>query len=119
MVAALPCFWVPRGYDTLFLFTPLVGRYRPQWQTPWAPPISIVNPTLTAGSMYQSGLLPEYPQITIGGIAATVQYAAVISPGLYQINVLVPAVPSSGDTQVIATYGGVSSPAGAMIPVEQ
>jgi uncharacterized protein (TIGR03437 family) len=73
--------------------------------------------TLTAGSMYQSGALPEYPQITIGGVASTVQYAAVISPGLYQINVLVPAVPSSGDNQLIATYAGVSSPTGAMIPV--
>jgi uncharacterized protein (TIGR03437 family) len=75
--------------------------------------------TLTAGSMYQSGALPEYPQITIGGVASTVQYAAVISPGLYQINVLVPTVPSSGDNQVIATYGGVSSPTGAMIPVAE
>jgi uncharacterized protein (TIGR03437 family) len=73
--------------------------------------------TLTAGSEYQSGALPEYPQITIGGVTAAVQYAAVISPGLYQINVLVPAVPASGDNQVIATYEGASSPAGAMIPI--
>jgi uncharacterized protein (TIGR03437 family) len=75
--------------------------------------------TLTAGLPFQTGALPEYPQITIGGVASTVQYAAVISPGLYQINVLVPTVPSSGDNQVIATYGGVSSPTGAMIPVAE
>jgi uncharacterized protein (TIGR03437 family) len=74
---------------------------------------------LTAGSEFQSGALPSLPQVTIGGATANVAFAGLISPGLYQINVTVPLTASSGDNQVIATYGGASSPAGAMIPVSQ
>ncbi|MGB7760046.1 MAG: SBBP repeat-containing protein [Bryobacteraceae bacterium] len=75
-------------------------------------------PTLTQGSEFQSGALPSpWPQVTIGGTTAAVQYAGVISPGLYQINVVVPTTAANGDNQVIATYGGASSPTGAMIPV--
>jgi len=48
-----------------------------------------------------------------------VQYAGLISPGLYQINVVVPSAAANGDNQVIATYAGASSPTGAMVPVFQ
>jgi len=40
--------------------------------------------TLTAGSAVQTGPLPTLPQVTIGGTAADVQWAGLISPGLYQ-----------------------------------
>jgi uncharacterized protein (TIGR03437 family) len=74
--------------------------------------------TLTAGSAVQTGALPNpWPQVTIGGTTATVQFAGLISPGLYQINVVVPPNAADGDNQVIATYGGAGSPTGAMIPV--
>ena len=75
--------------------------------------------TLMAGSDVQLGALPTWPQVTIGGTAADVQWAGLISPGLYQINVVVPPNAASGDDQVIATYAGASSPTGAMIPVSQ
>ena len=75
--------------------------------------------TLTAGSAVQTGPLPTLPQVTIGGTAADVQWAGLISPGLYQINVVVPPNAASGDNQVIATYAGARSPTGAMIPVSQ
>jgi len=76
--------------------------------------------TLTAGSAVQTGALPTpWPQVTIGGTTATVQFAGLISPGLYQINVVVPSTAANGDNQVIATYDGASSPTGAMIPVAQ
>jgi uncharacterized protein (TIGR03437 family) len=46
---------------------------------------------LTAGSDVQLAPLPTpWPQVTIGGIAAAVQYAGLAGPGLYQINVVVP-----------------------------
>ena len=74
--------------------------------------------TLTAGSDIQTGPLPTpWPQVTIGGTPATVQFAGLISPGLYQINVVVPLTAANGDNQVIATSAGASSPTGAMIPV--
>jgi uncharacterized protein (TIGR03437 family) len=74
---------------------------------------------LTAGSMYQSSPLATWPQITIGGTTAEVQWAGLISPGLYQINVTIPATAATGDNEVIATYAGFASPNGAMIPVAQ
>ncbi|MGB7760052.1 MAG: hypothetical protein WBL61_09495 [Bryobacteraceae bacterium] len=75
--------------------------------------------TLTRGSDVQLGALPTWPQVTFGGTTATVQYAGLISPGLYQINVVVPSTAPGGDNQVIATYAGASSPTGAMIPVSR
>jgi uncharacterized protein (TIGR03437 family) len=72
---------------------------------------------LTAGSMYQSSPLATLPQIAIGGAPATVTYAGLISPGLYQINVTVPTATAAGDNELIATYAGFTSPTGAMIPV--
>jgi len=73
--------------------------------------------TLTDGSSTQLSPLPSLPRVTIGGSDAQVQAAWVISPGLYQLNVTVPATAVAGDNAVIATYAGVSSPAGAVIPV--
>jgi uncharacterized protein (TIGR03437 family) len=75
---------------------------------------------LVAGSDVQTGVLPTpWPLITIGGASATVKYAGLISPGLYQLNVVVPSFAANGDNQVVAIYGGVSSPVGAMITVSQ
>jgi uncharacterized protein (TIGR03437 family) len=74
---------------------------------------------VTAGSAVQTGVLPTpWPIVTIGGISATVQFAGLVSPGLYQLNVVVPSLAANGDNQVIATYGAAGSPAGAMIPVQ-
>lgn len=42
------------------------------------------------------------PNITIGGVPATVQYSGLIGPGLYQMNVVVPKVPS-GDQLIVAS----------------
>lgn len=75
--------------------------------------------TLTAGSAVQTGALPTLPQVTIGGATATVQYAGVIGPGLYQINVVVPSTAANGDNAVVATYAGASTPSGAMILVSR
>ena len=45
---------------------------------------------VVSGSETQSGTLPTMPTIQIGSATATVTYAALISPGLYQFNVVVP-----------------------------
>jgi uncharacterized protein (TIGR03437 family) len=75
---------------------------------------------LTAGSAVQTGVLPTpWPIVQIGELSATVKYATLIGPGLYQLNVVVPPLAANGDNQVFASYGGFGSPAGAMIPVSQ
>jgi uncharacterized protein (TIGR03437 family) len=54
--------------------------------------------------------------VTIGGVAATVQYAGIVAAGEYQINVTVPQVPN-GDQPILATIAGVSSQSGVAIPI--
>jgi uncharacterized protein (TIGR03437 family) len=54
--------------------------------------------------------------VTIGGVAAIVQYAGITLPGLYQINVVVPPL-ANGDQPIVATIGGVSSQTGVFIPI--
>ena len=50
-----------------------------------------VSPAVVAGSEAQSGDLPSSPVIDIGGLPASVQFAGLVSPGLYQFNVVVPS----------------------------
>ena len=77
------------------------------------------SPPVVSGSPSQSGVLPTMPLITIGGVAATVQFAGLVSPGLYQINVVVPMALSGGDKALTATYSGLSVQAGVLISVQQ
>ena len=75
--------------------------------------------TLVNGASSQSGPLPALPSVTFGGSPATVQYAGVISPGLYQLNVVVPDGAANGDNTVTVTYGGATAPPGLKIAVER
>jgi uncharacterized protein (TIGR03437 family) len=54
--------------------------------------------------------------VTIGGVAAAVQWAGLIGPGLYQLNVQVPAV-AAGDQPVIVSAAGFQGVAGVHINV--
>ena len=64
---------------------------------------------VVSGSETQSGDLSPMPVVKIGGMAANVTYAALISPGLYQFNVEVPPNAPAGDNQLTATIGGVAT----------
>jgi uncharacterized protein (TIGR03437 family) len=70
------------------------------------------------GSVAQSGALSPLPAIQIGGLAASVQFAGLISPGLYQFNVLVPATLADGDQPISATYNGSATQAGTLIAIQ-
>jgi uncharacterized protein (TIGR03437 family) len=74
---------------------------------------------LANGSATQSGTLPTLPVITIGGTQANVSFAGVISPGLYQFNVMIPPNAANGDNLVTCSYGGLSTPSGDLITVQQ
>jgi uncharacterized protein (TIGR03437 family) len=75
--------------------------------------------TLVDGSSSQFGTLPTPPTIQIGGAAAAIQFAGIISPGLYQFNVVVPGSATNGDNAVTASYGGSTTPVGTVIPVQR
>jgi uncharacterized protein (TIGR03437 family) len=75
--------------------------------------------TLVNGSSMQNSPLATLPMIQIGGIQATVSYAGVIGPGLYQFNVVVPSTAANGDNLVTCSYVGASTPVGALISVQR
>jgi uncharacterized protein (TIGR03437 family) len=98
----------------------------PGQSTPAAPGETIVlygngfgqiTPAINPGAAAQAGVLPYNPTITIGGLPATVLYAAAVSPGLYQFNVEVPPNAQNGDLALLATYNGVSTQQGVVITV--
>jgi uncharacterized protein (TIGR03437 family) len=75
--------------------------------------------TLVEGSASQFGALPALPVIQVGDTTATVTFAGVVSPGLFQFNLVVPANAASGDNPVTAGYAGFTTPAGALIMVKR
>jgi uncharacterized protein (TIGR03437 family) len=56
--------------------------------------------------------------ISIGSVAANVEFAGLVESGLYQFNVTVPSSLPSGDAVVVATIGGVESQTGLSITVQ-
>ena len=77
----------------------------------------ITSSPLAAGSTTQGGTLSALPAVTIAGRNATVQYAGLISPGLFQFNVTVPSSVPQGDQIIKATYGGTSTQPGTLLTV--
>ena len=73
---------------------------------------------LVNGSATQSGSLPFAPVCQVAGMAAP-SSIALISPGLYQLNLTVPSTSLSGNSAVSCTYNGVATQAGATINVQQ
>jgi uncharacterized protein (TIGR03437 family) len=76
------------------------------------------NPTVPAGQVF-SGAAPcvTLPQITIGGMTASVAFAGIIEAGLYQFNVVVPNA-GSGDQLLQASIGGEMTPAGIYVTLQ-
>lgn len=78
-----------------------------------------VSPTVTAGSPKQSGSLAKPPIIQIGGVSANVQFAGLVSPGLFQFNVVVPASLADGDQPVTASSNGLTTQSGVMLTIRR
>ena len=60
---------------------------------------------------------PEDLQIRIGGLVAAIAYAGLISPGLYQFNVVVPQV-AAGDQLVVAELRGLLTQPGLLLTIQ-
>jgi uncharacterized protein (TIGR03437 family) len=70
------------------------------------------------GSESQAGSLPILPAIRIGGITTSVKFAGLISPGLYQFNVVVPASALDGDNAIMASYNGAITQPGTLLTIQ-
>ena len=77
-----------------------------------------VSPAVVAGSEAQSGVLPSAPVIDIGGLPASVQFAGLASPRLYQFNVVVPVSAPNGDNTLTAQYSGLSVQSRVLLTVQ-
>jgi uncharacterized protein (TIGR03437 family) len=90
------------------------------WGTGFGPtsPAAPTGVQLPADQTYST---PTLPTVTINNVPATV-YGAALAPGfagLYQVAIQVPASLADGSWPVIATMGGASSPATAMLVVKR
>jgi uncharacterized protein (TIGR03118 family) len=74
------------------------------------------NPAITNGAIVAAPqAVVTAPTVTIGGVTATVVYAGLVSAGVYQLNVVVPSGAAAGNAAIVATVGGVSSSATAIV----
>lgn len=55
-------------------------------------------------------------EVHLGGQPAAVQYSALVGPGLFQINAVVPAIPA-GSQPVTVSIEGILSPDGVAVPI--
>ena len=77
-----------------------------------------VTPAAPNGEVVTTPGTIEGVTASIGNVPATVSFAGLTLTGLYQLNVVVPESAPTGDAEVIATVGGVSTPGGAFITIE-
>jgi uncharacterized protein (TIGR03437 family) len=91
--------------DVITLWTTGLGPTNPATPSGWV--VSTAAPTV------------DVPSVTIGGVPAQVLGAAVSpgSAGLYQINIIVPSLPN-GDQPIVVQAGGVSSPPGPVLSIQ-
>jgi uncharacterized protein (TIGR03437 family) len=90
------------------------------WGTGFGPttPSAPVGEVVPANATYST---KDSVTVTVGKTAATV-YGAALAPGfaaLYQVAIQVPTTLANGDYPVVATIGGVSSPATTLLTVEK
>jgi uncharacterized protein (TIGR03437 family) len=108
--------WWRRTQTTLYWPPPVCTRDRPTPAKPGEPVaiyavgLGLPSAPLKGGSASQSGSLPVLPSCQIGGDPAAVSFAALISPGLYQLNLTVPLGATDGDNTIGCTYRGSATP---------
>jgi uncharacterized protein (TIGR03437 family) len=73
---------------------------------------------IVSGSSTQGGTLSPLPVVTVGSANAAVQFVGLVSPGLFQFNVVVPPTLADGDHQISAKYGGATTQPGTLLTVQ-
>ena len=85
----------------------------------YATGLGTTSPAAPNGSVLTAPLtLATPPTVTIGGTPATVTYAGLIGPGVYQVNVVVPNSAPAGDAAIVVTVGGQQSQANAFLSIQ-
>jgi uncharacterized protein (TIGR03437 family) len=100
----------------------------PGFSTPATPAETIIiygngfgttSQPILGGSVAQGGTLSPLPVIKVGGLQANVTFAGLVSPGLYQFNVDLPASLPDGDATITASYNGSTTQAGTLLTIRR
>jgi uncharacterized protein (TIGR03437 family) len=92
--------------------------------TAFGPTQTLLSPVMASSVAYPlahttGDITAAAAQATIGGALATVQFIGIVSPGVYQANLVVPPGLSSGDQLVkIALLVGTSTTQSVFVPVQ-
>jgi uncharacterized protein (TIGR03437 family) len=92
--------------------------------TGFGPTTTPLNPEISASVAYplaHSGpdITAPLAQVSIGGQAAQLQFCGIVSPGVYQINAVVPQGVASGDQPLkVALLSGPSVPQTLFVPIQ-
>ena len=84
----------------------------------YAEGLGAVSPPVIPGSAVQVGALVKTPKVEIGGLWAVVAFAGLVSPGLYQVNFVVPPNVTPGATLLVIYAEGASSQPGVLLMVD-
>ncbi|MGA2119324.1 MAG: hypothetical protein ABSH56_31820 [Bryobacteraceae bacterium] len=78
------------------------------------------NPAVPSGQAYAGppGVATDSITITINGVPVTPSFAGVVSPGLFQFNLTVPAGLGSGDQPLLASVNGMSTQNGVAFALQ-
>jgi len=100
------------GYTTSAAIAP--GEVLSLYGTGFGPAAGAVT-----GGAVVTGAYPTTNEVTVtvGRVAATVLWAGLVGPGLYQINVVIPDSLADGDHEVVASVAGQSSQSTALLRV--
>jgi uncharacterized protein (TIGR03437 family) len=80
----------------------------------YATGLGITSPAYPEGRLIEQPISIPLPVVTVGGRAAKVLYAGLISPGLYQINIEVPEL-AAGEQEIVVTAQGTRTQQKAML----
>lgn len=92
--------------------------------TAFGPTTIQLNPELSASVAFPlahtgADITAPLAQVTIGGVAAELLFCGVVSPGVYQINAVVPAGVSAGDQPVkVSLLSGPATSQALVIPIQ-
>ena len=75
--------------------------------------------SVMSGTTTQGGVTSPPLTITVGGKTATLTFAELVFPGLFQINLTVPVSLADGEQTIKATCGGAAPQSSALLSVHQ
>jgi uncharacterized protein (TIGR03437 family) len=109
--------------STLFPGAGFSPAHQSEYITAYATGFGPTNPAVIPGTFSPGGQVAATYSVTLGGKplpAANVLYVGQTpnSPGLFQLNILIPADAPDGDLPLVLTIGNASSSPGAFITVQ-